>query len=211
MIKAVIFDLWGTLVENGTYSPLKQTYALLRINMPFGPFVHRFEELFMTKTFSSQEEGFKEVCTDFQVQQRKEIIDQLIGVWNKNKLLATLYPDTEETLRLLKNKGVKIGLLSNTPMDSGRFIIKKFDLEKYFDVVHLSCETGLVKQHPQSFQAMLIALGIKENEALMIGDSFETDINGAEEAGIKAILIDRKDRREFDPKIKMLKEVERFL
>src|SRR3989344_6119671 len=131
MIKAVIFDLWGTLVENGTYSPLKQTYSFLHVNMPFGPFVHRFEELFMTKTFPSQEEGFREICQEFQVTPTKELLDTLIGVWNKNKLLATLYPETQEALHMLKEKGIKIGLLSNTPMDSGRFVITKLGIEKY--------------------------------------------------------------------------------
>ena len=54
-------------------------------------------------------------------------------------------------------------------------------------------------------------LKIKEKDAIMVGDSVESDIAGAKNAGIKAVLIDRRDRREFEDKILSLKELDKFL
>ncbi len=209
-VKAVIFDLWGTIVENGTYSPLKQSFNIMRVRMPFGRFVQQFEDALMRKQFEDQAAGFKEVFESFGLDPKPFIIDKLIGVWNKNKLLATLYPETVDVLESLKKKGVKLALLSNTPSGSGDFVLDKFELRKYFDVVALSCETGMLKQDPKSFDAILDQLGVSKEETLMVGDSIETDIKGAENVGIKAVLVDRRDSREFENKVTDLADIEKF-
>lgn len=56
MVKGVFFDFWGTLVENGTYSPLKQSFSILRVRMPFGAFAEQFERVLMTKQYADQAE-----------------------------------------------------------------------------------------------------------------------------------------------------------
>ena len=211
MIKAVLFDLWGTLVENGTYSPLKQSYEILRAETDYSSFVVQFEKIFMTKKFDSQAEGFTEICKAFSVEPTPEIIDELIGVWNKNKLLARAFLDTVPVLTFLKSQNIKIGLLSNTPMNSGDFVLEKLQLTKYFDAIHLSCNTGLVKQDPESFINILKDLDCDPKDALMVGDSMETDIHGAERAGVKGILLDRRGRREHHTKIRNLMEIRNFL
>ena len=133
MVKALIFDFWGTLIANGTYSPLKQSQRIMNIDLPYGEFVVRFETAAMTKEFDEQRDIFLAVCKEFDVQPNDQLIDQLIGVWNKNKLLAKPYPDTIEALNALKDKGVKLAILSNAPALSARPLMEKFDLEKYFD------------------------------------------------------------------------------
>src|SRR3989344_3533256 len=114
MTKAILFDFWGTLVENGTYSPLRQSYALLRPRMPFGEFAETFEKAFMTKKFDEQTQGFNAVCEALQIPAKPFIIDKLIGLWNKNRMLAKLYPETTKVLEELKKKGYKLCLVSNT-------------------------------------------------------------------------------------------------
>ncbi len=211
MIKAVLFDLWGTLVENGTYSPLKQSYEILRAETDYSEFVMRFEKIFMTRKFDSQAEGFTQICTEFKVEPTTEILDELIGVWNKNKLLARAFLDTVPVLTFLKSQNIKVGLLSNTPMNSGDFVLEKLQLTKYFDAVHLSCETGLLKQDSESFKKILKDLDCEPQDALMIGDSMETDIHGAERAGVRGILLDRRGRRDHHTKIRNLMDVRNFL
>jgi putative hydrolase of the HAD superfamily len=67
-----------------------------------------------------------------------------------------------------------------------------FDLKKYFNEVVFSYETGLLKPNPKIFSLALKKLKLKPEEAVMVGDSVRTDVNGARKAGMKAILIDRK-------------------
>jgi 2-haloalkanoic acid dehalogenase type II len=210
MVKAVLFDFWGTLIENGTYSPLKQSYAVLRIRDPFGQFVERFEKAMMTQIFDDQKEGFTAVCQEFEIEPNNFIIDKLVGIWNKNKLLAKPFPDTIATLEMLKNKGIKAIIVSNAPQDSVQQILEKFNLTKYFDGVFVSSEHGELKTKGL-LDLVLEKKGLNKDEVVMVGDSMQSDIAGAEAKGIKAILIDRQDRREYKNKITRLTELEGIL
>ena len=67
MAKAVLFDFWGTLAENGTYSPLRQTYNILRVRMKFSDFVIKTEHVLMTKPYEDQASAFTAVCQAFNI------------------------------------------------------------------------------------------------------------------------------------------------
>jgi len=207
VVKAVLFDFWGTLAENGTYSPLKQTYRMFRVSMDYGEFVEKFERAFMTKPFDDMTSAFNHVINELGARVPPFIVERLVGIWNKNKLFATLYPETIEVLKALKEKGIKVAIVSNTPKGSAEDVIEKFELRKYVDGIFLSWETGKLKTDEDAFELVLDKLGVKKKEALMVGDSMETDVLGAEQAGISALLIDRKGTRSYEKKIKDLKEL----
>ncbi len=206
-IKAVVFDFWGTLVSTGTYSPMRQTHQLLAPGLEFSEFVQRFETAFMTKEYKDQAEAFSVCCEEFGVQPRNFMISRLIGIWNKNKILATIFPDTIETLESLKKKGLKIGVMSNTDCFGMELLFDRLELKKFTDVVHFSFETGMLKTDVAAMDAMLGALGVTKAEAVVVGDSVESDMAGAQAAGMKGILVDRRNKREFSPKIADLREL----
>jgi len=206
MVKAIFFDFWGTLVENGTYSPLKQSYNILRLRLPYGEYVERFEKALMTQQFEDQTTGFEAVCEAFGIEPKPIIIEKLIGVWNKNKLLAKPYPETIETLKKLKENH-KIVIVSNAPFGSVHEILDKFDMNDLFDEVLVSAHEGTLKTH-NLFDVALKKIDLTKDEVVMVGDSIQSDIRGAENAGIKAFLIDRKDRREYENKITSLDQLE---
>ena len=58
---------------------------------------------------------------------------------------------------------------------------------------------------------MLRELGVTEEEVVMVGDSVQSDIISAKRIGMKAVLIDRKNTRDYHPKIKNLNELEKVL
>ena len=211
MIKAILFDFWGTLVEHGVYpSPFKQVRHLLRIRMPFSEFVPRFEKAFMLNKYDSLYDGFREVAKEFRVNPPDFVYDKLVGVWNKNKILAKPYPETMDALAELKKK-YQLALVSNTDCFSVNEIIDKYDFRKFFNVIHLSYETGLLKTDREMFRNVLKKMRVKKDEAVMVGDSMESDIIGAESAGLKAVLVDRKDRREYPNKAGSLEELKDML
>ncbi len=213
MIKAIIFDFWGTLVENGVqHSPLKQVRDSMRLySVPFSAFVTSFERSFMTRSYESLADAFEQTFRNFNARYNEHIISELVGLWNKNRLLAKPFPETLKTLEALKQKGIKLALLSNTDGFSVEPILEKYDLAKYFDVIILSYKTGFLKTDKKSFELVLKGLGLEKEDAIMVGDSMQSDIKGAENAGIKAVLIDRKGLREYQNKIKELEELEKFL
>jgi len=212
MVKAIVFDFWGTLVENGIFpSPIKQAKYFLRIDdMTFQEYVTIFEEALMLKNFDNLSDAFMNVGKAFDINPPEYIIEKLVGVWNKNRLLAKLFPETMDILNELK-KDYKLVLLSNTDCFSLQPLLEKFEMNNLFDEVFVSYETGMLKTNPAVFDKILEKLGMEKEDVVVVGDSIDSDIKGAENAGIRAILIDRKGRREYKEKISSLEELKEIL
>jgi HAD superfamily hydrolase (TIGR01549 family) len=212
MVKAIMFDFWGTLVENGIFpSPVRQARSILRLHdMPFPLFILQFEKALMTSRFDNLYKAFEAVCTEFQLRPEQRGLDNLVGMWNKNRMLAKLFPDTLEAIDSLKKK-YKIILVSNTDSISVQSVIEKYELAKYFDSVYLSCDLGMLKSNPKMFEQILEKEGLEKQDVIMVGDSVESDLVAAEKIGITGVLLDRNNRREHPNKIASLKEIEKFL
>jgi HAD superfamily hydrolase (TIGR01549 family) len=208
LTKVIFFDFWGTLVENGVLpSPIKEAQRILWLkNMQFTEFVVRFETVFMTKKYESLKDAFADVCKEFQITPNDHHVEQLIGLWNKNRLLARPFPEALDVISELKKK-YKLVLISNTDCFSIEAVLEKYNMRQYFDVVLLSYAEGKLKSDVTLFEKALQELGIEAKDALMVGDSIDSDMKGAEAAGIRGVLLDRKNRREFSPKITNLYEL----
>jgi HAD superfamily hydrolase (TIGR01549 family) len=210
MVKALIFDLQGTLVENGVFpSPLKQVKYILRIDAPFSDFVMRFEKVFMTQTHASLKDAFAKVCEEFHLVPKDYLIDKLVGLWNKNKLLTKLYPDTLSSLEELKGK-YKLILVANIDCFS-KEVIERYKFKEYFDLIILSCDTGTLKNEKEFYNNIIDTYNLMPEDVVMIGDSIDSDMETAKAIGIKGILIDRRNRREYDPKVLELTDLQKYL
>jgi putative hydrolase of the HAD superfamily len=210
MIKTIIFDFWGTLVENGVWSPIKQVRNILNIKLPFGEYVVRMEKAMMTSKKESLQEAFKEVCKEFTIDCSNQQMEELIGMWNKSWMLAKPYDEIEEMLKSLKEE-YNLILVSNTDSFSLPSVLEKFDLEKYFNKKYLSFEVGMLKNDVKLIPSILEENDIKVKECVFIGDSIHSDMMAAKDAGIKGILVDRNGRRDFEPKIKNIMELKKYL
>src|SRR5439155_11925021 len=84
-----------------------------------------------------------------------------------------------------------IGLVSNTGRNLVAFVAHHaLDV----DAALGSATHGKTKPHPAIFQAALDELGVSAEEAVMVGDSPEDDVEGARAIGMRAFLVDRDDR-----------------
>lgn len=210
MIKAIIFDFWGTLVENGVWRPIKQVQHILNINLPFSEYVGRMEQAMMTKKFTSLKEAFEAVCIEFNVSCSEEKMEQLIGMWNKSWMLAQPYEEVQEELKSLQAE-YKLILVSNTDSFSINQVLDKFKLRDCFEHVFLSCEVGLIKTDVKFLKNVLKETKLTAEDCVLVGDSILSDMEAAKEAGIKSVLLDRKQRQHFHPKIRNLKELQSIL
>jgi putative hydrolase of the HAD superfamily len=123
-----------------------------------------------------------------------------------------LYPETRETLRALKNRGYRLGIISNNNDDLHKQL-NMLELSEYFDSITYSQEAGANKPDPTIFQLALKRAECSPNQALHVGDSYEKDVLGARKIGLIPILVDRGDRHSEAEclRIKDLREVETFL
>jgi len=115
----------------------------------------------------------------------------MVREWERHENFA-LYEDALPVLDDLRTRGIKIGLVSNGQRDLDEFTAHHA-LE--VDAVVGSKAHGRVKPHASIFVAALRALAVAPDEAAMVGDSYEDDIEGARALGIRAILLDRDGLR----------------
>jgi HAD superfamily hydrolase (TIGR01509 family) len=116
-----------------------------------------------------------------------------------------LYDDVTATLDGIREAGLGIGLVSNSARDVVEFA-RHHGLE--VDAGISSFHHGHTKPHASIFRAVLDLLGVAPAEAVMVGDTIADDIEGALAIGMRAILLDREDRRpEFEPRIQTLNDL----
>ena len=210
MVKAILFDFWGTLAENGIHSPIKQVKDILAIDLPFSEYVVRMERAMMTRKFDSLTQAFEAVCWEFGIEAAPEKIERLVGLWNKSWMLSRPYDDVEPALAQLQSKH-RLVLIANTDCFSLPRVLEKFRLAPYFEKMYLSFEQGILKNDADFLNTVVDDLQVQKEECLVVGDSIESDMAAAQNAGIKAMLVDRRNRRQFNPKVCHLRELVRRL
>lgn len=210
MVKAILFDFWGTLAEQGVWSLIKQVKTVLEIDLPFSEYVVRMEKTLMTKEFPTLKEAFTELCQEFEIAPSPEKIEELIGLWNKSWMLAKPYPETIETLSRLREK-YRIILISNTDCFSINHVLEKFKLNILFDQIFFSYQLGMIKTDKLFLKTILKQLNLNSEDCLLVGDSIQSDIMAAKMVSLPAVLIDRRNTRDYQPKINNLSELESFI
>ncbi len=106
----------------------------------------------------------------------------------ERRLLQRLMPDAKETLTRLSAK-YTLGLLTNGAPDLQREKIAASGLAGFFSVIAVSGEHGIGKPRPEIFHRLAVEAGVEVQEAVMVGNSLERDIAGAQNAGILSIWI----------------------
>ena len=121
--------------------------------------------------------------------------EDLVRTWEVHERF-TLYEDALPALAALREHGLKVGLVSNGSRDLDEFVVHhSLDV----DCAVGSRAFGRTKPHPEIFQRALTLLQTEPEDAAMIGDSYEDDIEGARALGMKAFLLDRDGRRLDEP------------
>lgn len=109
----------------------------------------------------------------------------------------TLYPDAIPTLEQLGADGHLLGVISNMGTDLPDYL-QHMGIAGLVTASVSSAEVGVAKPHPAIFAAALAKVGVSANEALHVGDGFESDVLGAEGAGLHALFLQR-DEASGDP------------
>lgn len=102
------------------------------------------------------------------------------------------FPDTEPTLAALHERGLRIGIVSDTGFDL-RPALERLGLLRYVDAVVMSYEYGVCKPATTVFLAAIDKLRVDPERTLMVGDNPLTD-SGAVSAGMCVFLLPRPAR-----------------
>lgn len=119
-----------------------------------------------------------------------------------------LFPEVPDTLTALRARGYTLAIVSNWNWHLPA-LCHELKLTPYFDAIIASARVGRAKPHPQIFHTALVETGADPGRTLHVGDSYETDIVGAQRVGIIGVLIDRAGTAKTDghPTIRRLDEL----
>jgi dihydrofolate synthase/folylpolyglutamate synthase len=101
-----------------------------------------------------------------------------------------IYEDVRPCLERLRRSGIKLGAISNWD-ERLRPLLQALELDRYFDAIVISGETGHHKPAPEIFRAAASQLKTPPQAILHIGDSRVEDFEGAQAAGFQALLLTR--------------------
>jgi putative hydrolase of the HAD superfamily len=93
-------------------------------------------------------------------------------------------------LRVLKDRGLSVGVLSNLPRDLYEWHLRADPALKMCDHVSASCLTGLAKPDPEAFSSALAAMGADPRQTLLIDDHLP-NVETAQRLGMRAVLYRR--------------------
>jgi putative hydrolase of the HAD superfamily len=208
-IKHILFDLGGTLMhsissewaEVNTRADHALTKKLAEFDIALDAKVFRER---LKQYYSQRDQDMHETTYHFVLRELlKELdyvevaesvirsaLDALYAVTQENWQLEN---DALETLQKLKSNQYNLGIFSNAGDDKDvQQLIEKFGIQKYFDFVLTSAACYYRKPHPRAFEIALARWNITPQECVMIGDSLEADIFGANALNMKTMWITRR-------------------
>lgn len=199
-IQAVTFDFWGTLYEQTEAWPVRLALLqqTLKLDGDLGQALEHAHQLahhhWRTEQRSLPAASRLDAALAWLGASIEPPVRARLVKGFEEALLQmppTPIPDVHRLLRALRERGVPMGLISDTGITPGRVLRSVMggdELLSFFQHCTFSDEVGRAKPHPLPFRHTLDALGVEARSATHIGDLPETDIAGAKRVGMRAVL-----------------------
>ena len=107
-----------------------------------------------------------------------------------------VFPDAVPTLVALRERGLVVGAVSNWVWQLPE-LLHSLQLVRHFDFIAASSRIGYEKPHRGIFEWALREARVDASATIHVGDHLDADVEGARQAGIQPVLIDRRNR--FSP------------
>ncbi len=208
MIKAIFFDLYGTLAgfKPSRYEIQSQACDKFGISLTQQGVLKGYgqADAFMTEQNKihplrqmSKTERFHFFCEyEMRVIRGSGInvdLETAGEIWNTVRTIPydmTIFEDVWPVLDELRSRDMCLGLLSNMNR-LGSELLDEFNLSQHMQFAVTSLELGVEKPNPLMFKKALEVAGVSKLEAVHVGDQIGSDVDGAENSGVRPILIDR--------------------
>jgi putative hydrolase of the HAD superfamily len=196
-VRAVVFDLWDTLVE----FPVREAEALKR----------RLAEL----TAVDAEEFERRWRDGYKASQTGPLADsyRALGLPDEHveehvaarhafaRAALRLREGARETLAALRERGVKLGLIT-VCSEEVPAAWPETELAGLFDAETFSSDCGLIKPDPEIYLGTLDALGVEPADAYFVGDGANDELGGAKRVGMTPVLFVPAGREPYWPEVR---------
>jgi putative hydrolase of the HAD superfamily len=210
-IKAVLFDMFDTLMmikkNHDFYSPsLMRMYKYLNkndVDCSYDTFEKAYvkarDELYAKADGKLEEPHFNVRVSETlrNLGYNYEVSNPLVTTASAefcNEFMKFVYPDeTAKTVLHNLHGKYKLGIISNFAIpECVHELLKTHHFDKLFDVVVVSATVNKRKPGEEIFKSTLKTLGVSASETVFVGDTIDSDIDGAKAVGMKAIYIERR-------------------
>ncbi len=195
MIRNVIFDLYGTLIDIDTDEKYEGFFEHVEKLFKDDKYLAgNFKKIYLAKCNEKSKEKeefdllevFKEI---FEVDDYEAYrIAWTFRLSSLNKI--KLYPNVIWLLEALKNTGYNIYLLTNAQRCFTIFELYALGIEKYFDGIYISSDYGVKKPNKKFFETLIYENKLYIDECVMVGNDPFTDIEGAKNLDMKYIYVE---------------------
>jgi putative hydrolase of the HAD superfamily len=190
----VIFDLFGTLVDNWPADERKRLLAGMatELGCPFESLFHIWDEHRAardTGAFATVQEAVSAACKGMGLTVDPGRIERASGAYSEFAAVClTPRDDALETVQRLRSLGYRTGLISDCGPPTPE-LWAATSLAECFDVTTFSCAVGLKKPDPRIYLTTCQALGVQPGDCLYVGDGGSRELTGAESVGMRALMI----------------------
>ena len=185
-ITAVIFDMDNTLFDFVEAKLIACAEVIAYLKVPVEPVVllkyflrpvHGFESHENIRNFLDDNDRYSE-----------NVFTRCCVIYDEEKIAAIKpYPHVAETLSALRERGLKLAVVTDAHNGNALKRLKKAGLEDFFDAVITMDMSGKAKPSPEPFLLSMKKLGVMANETILVGDSIRRDIVPAKALGMFAV------------------------
>ncbi len=210
MVKAILFDLFGTVIAygdvvRGTRLAWEGVYSVLcglGATVPYERFANEWQSSFVTPLAPGEDVAetpflskmlrfFESYGLPRNADAAAQAVRNCLAGWDMH---VNLPADAVPTLEALR-ASYALALVTNFDHPPyARMVLSRYGLVELFDVIVISGEVHVDKPDPRIFHLALDALHCAPTDALFVGDSLDSDIAGASAVGCRPVLMDMGNR-----------------
>ncbi|MED0988487.1 HAD family hydrolase [Bacillus nitratireducens] len=190
MIRAVLFDLDGTLLDRhqslGRFiHDQYNRFSLHFTNIEQAEYCSRFLEL-DTNGYTWKDKVYATLLCEYNITTLTP--EQLLYDYITNFQHHCIpFPNMHELLQRLTQHNIKIGIITNGFTDFQMNNLRALNIHTYTNIILVSEAEGIKKPHREIFERALQKLNVKAEECLYVGDHPENDVLGSEQVGILGV------------------------
>lgn len=198
MIRHIIFDCFGTLINTGNNSikAVEQILFNVGVNLDaqkfYGDWKAKKRQKMNASVFLNEKTLFEVSLSETFAQYgivadaSKEVKPMIHSLFAER----LVFSDVHETLAKLANENVDIAIGSTTDTDSLLYYLELNQLS--FSHIYTSENMQVYKPDIKFYKTILSRSGWLAKDCLFVGDSYMDDVYGPQKVGMKAVLLDRK-------------------
>lgn len=192
-IKLVVFDLDDTLYPEAEFveGGFRNIGAMLAEgNLKL---THQLLEKMKYLLHAGRRDIFQVVLGDLQRQSSPDQIRELLRIYRTTDRPLKLFPDAELAIDRCRGAGLKLGMITDGPVEAQKTKVRLLDVEKRLDRLVYTEELGpeFGKPCPHCFEGMMKEFGVDPGQCVYIADNEEKDFYGPRSLGWRTVRVRR--------------------